>query len=61
MKIKVTCERIYDSEDFYSSAEFTPAELAELNFSTFTEGLLDDFYDYPGDIIEHLEFNEVKE
>lgn len=59
MKIKVTFEREFDSDEFYNGA--SPEDLEDLTFEQFREGLIMELQDYPEDIIEYLEFEEIKE
>ena len=59
MKIKVTFEKIYDSDDFYDG--ISEEDLKDLTFDQFKEGLIMELQDYPEDIIEYLEFEEIKE
>ena len=59
MKIKVTFEKIYDSDDFYDG--ISEEDLKDLTFDQFREGLINDLRYYPEDIIEYLEFEEIKE
>lgn len=58
MKIKVTFEKIYDSDDFYGG--FSEEDLKDLTFDQFREGLIMELQDYPEDIIEYLEFEEIE-
>lgn len=59
MKIKVTFEKIYDADDFYGG--ISEEDLKDLTFDQFKEGLIMELQDYPEDIIEYLEFEEIKE
>lgn len=59
MKIKVTFEREFDSDEFYSG--ISEEDLKDLTFDQFKEGLIIELQNYPEDIIEYLEFEEIKE
>ena len=58
MKIKVTFEKIYDSDDFYDG--ISEEDLKDLTFDQFGERLIMELRDYPEDIIEYLEFEEIE-
>lgn len=59
MKIKVTFEREFDSDEFYGG--ISEEDLKDLTFDQFKEGLIMELQNYPEDIIEYLEFEEIKE
>lgn len=59
MKIKVTFEKIYDSDKFY--IDFTEEDMKGLTFREFQDGILMDIQDYPDEIIDDLIFEEIEE
>ena len=58
MKIKVTLEKIYNSDNFYA---FSDEEDLEITFEDFKVELIRDLQDYPEEIIDDLKFEELKE
>lgn len=59
MKIKVSSEIIFDSEEFYS--EFTKEELKNLTFEEFADGISLYIDESPFDFFEKMKFEEIKE
>lgn len=59
MKIKVTYEKIFDSNEHYAFLD--EEELKELTFEQFKDGIVMDIEDYPEEIIDELKFEEIKE
>jgi hypothetical protein len=58
MKIKVTFEKVFDSDEFFAFDE----NLAELTFEKFKEEILLDLIEYPYENLEDtLKFEEIKE
>lgn len=58
MKIKLTIEKVFDSNEFYEGLD--PEELDEITFEEFKYGIIDTLYDYPGDILDHANFEIIK-
>jgi hypothetical protein len=58
MKVKVTFERIYDSNKFYEGLD--EKELSSIDFKDFKVGIIDDIYDYPEDIIDSMNFEKIE-
>ena len=58
MKIKVTYEKIFDSDEHYIFLD--KEELEEITFEQFKDGIIMDIQDYPNEIIDELKFEEIK-
>ena len=58
MKIKVTFEREFDSDEFYNGA--SPEDLEDLTFEQFKDGIYD-YLDEDRYIVEEFKFKEIKE
>lgn len=58
MKIKVTFEREFDSDEFYYGAD--PEDIKDLTFEQFKDGIYDEL---DGDryLVEDFKFEEIKE
>ena len=60
MKIKVTFEKEFDSDEFYGFLD--EEDLKEITFESFKEGILQDLIEYPYEDLEGiLKFEEIKE
>ena len=58
MKIKVTYEKVFDSNEFYSDYDLD--DLKDLNFKSFKDGILEDLSeDYY--MLDEFKFEEIKE
>jgi len=57
MKIKVTYEKEFDSNEFYEGAP--QDELDKLTYNQFTDGVLEYLYDWID--MDDFEFEEIKE
>ena len=57
MKIKVTFEREFDSNEFYNGS--TPEDLEKLTFEQFKDGILDEL-DEDHYLVEDFKFEEIK-
>lgn len=58
MKIKVTFEREFDSDEFYNGA--SPEDLEDLTFEQFKDGIYDEL-DEDRYLVEDFKFEEIKE
>jgi len=58
MKIRITIEKDYDSDEFYSGSD--PEELEELTVQQFKDGIIEDLYDYPTYLIDLVKFEIVE-
>lgn len=58
MKIKVTFEKIFDSNEFYNGCD--PEDLEDLTFEQFKDGIYDEL-DEDRYLIEDFKFEEIKE
>ncbi len=54
MKIRITIEKDYDSDEFYNGSD--PEELEELTVQQFKDGIIDELYDYPEELIDLIKF-----
>ena len=58
MKIKVTFEKEFDSDEFYYGAD--PEDIKYLTFEQFKDGIYD-YLDECNYIVEEFKFKEIKE
>lgn len=58
MKIRITIEKEYDSDDFYYG--ISPEVLETLTVKQFEEGIIENFYDYPEELINLIKFKKVE-
>lgn len=58
MKIKVTFEREFDSDEFYYGVN--PEDIKDLTFEQFKDGIYD-YLDEDRYIVEEFKFKEIKE
>ena len=58
MKIKVTFEREFDSDEFYYGAD--PEDIKDLTFEQFKDGIYDEL-DEDRYLVEDFKFEEIKE
>ena len=58
MKIKVTFEREFDSDEFYYGAD--PEDIKDLTFEQFKDGIYD-YLDEDRYLVEDFKFEEIKE
>ena len=60
MKIKVTFEKEFDSNEFYGFLD--EEDLKGITFEEFKEEIIQDLIEYPYENLEHvLKFEEIKE
>ena len=52
MKVKVTFEKIFDTEELYQG--FPPEDIEDLDYDTFIDGINMDLTEYPW---ENMEYN----
>ena len=57
MKIKVTFEREFDSDEFYYGAD--PEDIKDLTFEQFKDGIYDEL-DEDRYLVEDFKFEEIK-
>ena len=59
MKIKVTFEKIFDSNEFYSHCD--AEDLEDLTYDDFVFGIQETYIEFPEDAIEELKYELIEE
>ena len=61
MKVKVTWERVFDSDEFYEDIPFEELKFLNVDLEGFSEGILDFLEDNPYEIISEMKTELIEE